>query len=44
MFANNPNWYYVPASTYIKYGFWTKIGGRTEKEIRENAKRIRNGN
>ena len=40
MFENNPNWVYIAPDRYTEYGFWAKVGGRTEDERNESRKRM----
>jgi hypothetical protein len=40
MFENNPNWVYIAPDEYTKFGFWAKVGGRTEAERDESRDRL----
>jgi hypothetical protein len=40
LFENNPAWVYIAPDKFSEYGFWAKVGGRTDQERSESRSRL----
>ena len=40
LFENNPAWVYIAPDKFSEYGFWAKVGGRTDQERSESRLRL----